>query len=86
VRRTFSDAQLAISDLTSLVEELLEFSRLQAGRFQINPEPLELRDLVQRRVQHLRGLLDSWMEEHSCPFLYDGRDYKARLGTGHRPP
>ena len=37
-------------------------------------------------VQHLRGLLDSWMEEHSCPFLYDGRDYKARLGTGHRPP
>jgi PAS domain S-box-containing protein len=77
-RRTFADAAVAISDLTALVEELLEFSRLQAGRFQINPEPLELRDLVEREVRHLRGLSERHrIEIHApaVPVLVEG-DYR----------
>ena len=37
------------------------------------------RERMPALVQSMHGLLDGWMEEHGCPFLYDGRDYKARL-------
>ena len=30
-------------------------------------------------VQSMHDLLDGWMEEQGCPFLYDGRDYKASM-------
>ena len=37
------------------------------------------RERMPALVQSMHDLLDGWMEEQGCPFLYDGRDYKASI-------
>lgn len=56
IRHTLAEAEVAISALATLVEELLEFSRLQADRFEVFAEPLELRDLLDRQLRAFQGL------------------------------
>lgn len=40
--------------LTKLVKELLNLSRLESGRYQMKKEPVNLQDLVQDALKHLR--------------------------------
>ncbi len=45
--------------LLDLINEILDLSRIEAGRLQLNVEPFDLRDLLERRVQALKPQSDA---------------------------
>jgi PAS domain S-box-containing protein len=45
-------------DLLSLINDLLDMSRIQAGKFQVDPRPVRLQEVVANVSEHLRPMLD----------------------------
>ena len=45
--------------LTNMVEELLEFSRIEDGRFTLSVEPLDLKAELEGRGVHLSGIFSA---------------------------
>jgi signal transduction histidine kinase len=56
--RLLGNIDLAADELASLIEDLLEIARLQAGRVELWRSDVDLRELVQRAVRPLEALVE----------------------------
>ncbi len=60
IQHAYLQKMLAGADtLLSLVNDLLDMSRIQAGKFSLNPKPMAFRDLVKDVLSALRPLAES---------------------------
>jgi phosphoserine phosphatase RsbU/P len=57
LHRLLGNIDLAADELTSLIDDLLEIARLQAGRVELWRTDVDLRELVQRAVRPLEALV-----------------------------
>ncbi|MGH7907156.1 MAG: sensor histidine kinase, partial [Candidatus Binataceae bacterium] len=57
-RRAREIIERQLAQLTSLLTGLLEISRVSAGTITLNPERIELKDLVARAVEASRPVID----------------------------
>jgi PAS domain S-box-containing protein len=51
--------------LTRLIDDLLDVSRITRGKMQLKRQPLDLRDVIRRTIESLRGIIDSKKHELS---------------------
>ena len=51
--------QQAASQMDALIEDLLDMTRLEAGRLTVDPKPVQIGDLVQHAATELRPLADA---------------------------
>jgi signal transduction histidine kinase len=49
--------------LINLTNELLDIRRLQAGRLELNREPLDLREIIDQCAKEIRPLIDSKLQQ-----------------------
>jgi sigma-B regulation protein RsbU (phosphoserine phosphatase) len=59
LHRLLGNIDLAADELASLIDDLLEIARLQAGRVELWRTDVDLRELVQRAVRPLETLVDA---------------------------
>jgi signal transduction histidine kinase len=52
------DIHTSIKNLNSLVNDLLNISRLEAGRLKIEPKPTQLEDFIEKAIMETQPLLD----------------------------
>ncbi|MBX9688449.1 MAG: PAS domain-containing sensor histidine kinase [Candidatus Obscuribacterales bacterium] len=58
VKETLQRAEAGISRLTSLINDFLDFEKLQSGKFDLNSKPMFLSSLIERSVSEVQGLAD----------------------------
>jgi signal transduction histidine kinase len=59
LHRLLGNIDLAADELTRLIEDLLEMARLQAGRVQLYPSEVDLRDVIARAARPLEPLVQT---------------------------
>jgi PAS domain S-box-containing protein len=52
-----------VGQMTRLVEDLLDVARVRQGKVRLRPEPVEVRDVVERAVESCQPLLQARMQE-----------------------
>ncbi|MEO0948471.1 MAG: ATP-binding protein [Cyanobacteria bacterium J06641_5] len=65
VERIFSNGKI----LLRLIDDILDFSKMEAGGLQLRPEPFQLPELISRTLEELRSLAD----EKRLTLVFDDR-------------
>ncbi|HEY9615342.1 MAG TPA: PAS domain-containing sensor histidine kinase [Microcoleaceae cyanobacterium] len=67
--RYFKQIQTSIHGMTQLLDEVLLLGKTESGRFQYNPEPINLQDFCQELVEGLQVMLNT---QHRVLYTYTG--------------
>lgn len=60
IKTTIDRAENGIKRLTNLINDFLDFEKLQAGKFDLNLKPMYLSSLMERSASEVRGLADKY--------------------------
>lgn len=68
--RYFKQIQTSIHGMTHLLDEVLLLGKTESGRFEYNPEPIDLQDFCCELVEGLRVMLNT---QHQVIYTYTGQ-------------
>ncbi|MEW4487410.1 PAS domain S-box protein [Thalassoglobus sp. JC818] len=84
LRDYLGTAKDSAETLLLILDDLLDFSRMEAGRFELDPEPFRLRETVENTVKtlanraHQKGLELTFDVEGSVPDRLEGDGFRLR--------